>query len=90
MDHSNIATVFDGRATGNGRPSFVMDLARGVPITTCDDTNKLTPRTGIDLFRKIAPAGSPPLIVPRSGRIPHPVNGEDRPDAPSFSNPPRP
>ena len=38
MDHPNIAKVFDAGATESGRPYFVMELVRGVPITEfCDD-----------------------------------------------------
>ena len=38
MDHPNIARVFDGGATAQGRPYFVMELVKGVPITRyCDD-----------------------------------------------------
>jgi serine/threonine protein kinase len=33
MDHPNIARVFDAGATATGRPYFVMELVRGVPIT---------------------------------------------------------
>src|SRR5262249_28071535 len=33
MDHPNIAKVFDGGATPSGRPYFVMELVKGVPIT---------------------------------------------------------
>src|SRR4030095_13675626 len=37
MDHPNIARVFDGGATPSGRPYFVMELVKGVPITDfCD------------------------------------------------------
>src|SRR5262249_9796144 len=37
MDHPNIAKVFDGGATPSGRPFFVMELVKGVPITDfCD------------------------------------------------------
>src|SRR5262245_47179365 len=37
MDHPNIAKVFDGGATPSGRPYFVMELVKGVPITEfCD------------------------------------------------------
>src|SRR5436853_247837 len=31
MDHVNIARVFDGATTENGRPYFVMELVHGVP-----------------------------------------------------------
>ena len=38
MDHPNIARVLDGGTTTAGRPYFVMDLVRGVPITRyCDE-----------------------------------------------------
>ena len=38
MDHANIARVLDGGTTGAGRPYFVMDLVKGVPITRyCDE-----------------------------------------------------
>lgn len=33
MNHPNIARVFDGGATDEGRPYFVMELVRGVSIT---------------------------------------------------------
>ena len=33
MDHPNIASVFDGGATDTGRPYFVMELVKGIPIT---------------------------------------------------------
>src|SRR3954454_5634383 len=38
MDHPNIAKVMDGGTTESGRPYFVMEYVRGVPITQfCDD-----------------------------------------------------
>jgi serine/threonine protein kinase len=37
MDHPNIARIFDGGETGTGRPYFVMELVKGLPITEfCD------------------------------------------------------
>ena len=33
MDHPNIARVLDGGTSSGGRPYFVMDLVKGVPIT---------------------------------------------------------
>jgi hypothetical protein len=33
MDHPNIARVLDAGTTGSGRPYFVMELVKGVPIT---------------------------------------------------------
>jgi tetratricopeptide (TPR) repeat protein len=50
MDHPNIARVFDGGATTSGRPFFVMELVRGVPITQYCDEHRLTPRQRLELF----------------------------------------
>jgi hypothetical protein len=37
MEHPNIAKVLDGGSTQTGRPYFVMELVKGVPITQyCD------------------------------------------------------
>jgi serine/threonine protein kinase len=32
MEHPSIARVFDGGVTDDGRPYFVMELVRGVPL----------------------------------------------------------
>src|SRR5262249_26756076 len=40
MDHPNIAKVFDGGVTPSGRPYFVMELVKGVPITDFCDQNR--------------------------------------------------
>ena len=38
MDHQNIAKVFEAGTTDSGRPYFVMELVKGIPITRyCDD-----------------------------------------------------
>src|SRR5688500_7603728 len=50
MDHPNIAKVLDGGATASGRPYFVMELVRGVPITQFCDENHYTPRQRLELF----------------------------------------
>jgi WD40 repeat protein/serine/threonine protein kinase len=42
MDHPNIARVLDGGTTSAGRPYFVMDLVKGVPITQYCDEARLT------------------------------------------------
>jgi eukaryotic-like serine/threonine-protein kinase len=41
MDHPHIAKVLDGGATSTGRPYFVMELVRGIPITRYCDENRL-------------------------------------------------
>src|SRR5262249_56828372 len=50
MDHANIARVLEAGTTGTGRPYFVMDLVKGLPITTYCDEHHLTPRHRLDLF----------------------------------------
>ncbi len=44
MDHPNIAKVLDAGATETGRPYFVMELVKGVPITEYCDTENLDHR----------------------------------------------
>jgi WD40 repeat protein/serine/threonine protein kinase len=56
MDHPNIAKVFDGGATATGRPYFVMELVRGVPITEFCDQNHFTPRQRLELFVAVCQA----------------------------------
>jgi tRNA A-37 threonylcarbamoyl transferase component Bud32/tetratricopeptide (TPR) repeat protein len=50
MDHPNIAKVFDAGATDTGRPYFVMELVRGIPITDYCDQHKLPPVQRLRLF----------------------------------------
>jgi serine/threonine protein kinase len=55
MDHPNIAKVLDGgtsppREGGGGRPYFVMELVKGVPITRYCDEHHLTPEERLELF----------------------------------------
>jgi serine/threonine protein kinase/tetratricopeptide (TPR) repeat protein/WD40 repeat protein len=56
MDHPNIARVFDGGATADGRPYFVMELVKGVPITEYCDEHRLTPRQRLELFLPVCQA----------------------------------
>ena len=56
MDHPNIAKVLDGGATASGRPYFVMELVKGVPITEFCDQNHLTPRQRLELFVPVCQA----------------------------------
>ena len=50
MDHPNIAKVFDGGVTNTGRPYFVMELVKGIPITKYCDDKKLNTRERLELF----------------------------------------
>jgi serine/threonine protein kinase len=56
MDHPNIARVFDGGATSAGRPYFVMELIRGVPVTEYCDQHRLTTRQRLELFVSVCQA----------------------------------
>ena len=56
MDHPNIARVLDGGTTSGGRPYFVMDLVKGVPITRYCDEHHLTPRQRLELFIPVCQA----------------------------------
>jgi WD40 repeat protein/serine/threonine protein kinase len=56
MDHPNIARVFDAGATDSGRPYFVMELVKGVPITDYCDQHQLTPGERLELFVSVCSA----------------------------------
>jgi eukaryotic-like serine/threonine-protein kinase len=56
MDHPNIAKVFDGGATEAGRPYFVMEVVKGVPITEFCDLNHLSVRERLELFVSVCQA----------------------------------
>jgi serine/threonine protein kinase/Flp pilus assembly protein TadD len=56
MDHPNIASVLDGGETASGRPYFVMELVKGLPITQfCDDQRLTTPQR-LELFLPVCAA----------------------------------
>src|SRR5690606_23076626 len=56
MDHPNIAKVLDAGATEDRRPYFVMELARGIPLTEYCDVHKLSTRDRILLFIEVCHA----------------------------------
>src|SRR3954447_12368979 len=56
MDHPNIAKVLDGGETASGRPYFVMELVKGVPITAFCDDHRLMPRQRLGLFVSVCQA----------------------------------
>ncbi len=56
MDHPNIARVFDAGATESGRPYFVMELVKGIPITDFCDKSDLTPEERLGLFMSVCNA----------------------------------
>jgi serine/threonine-protein kinase len=56
MDHPNIAKMLDGGATDNGRPYFVMELVKGVPITEYCDRNSLSTVERLKLLQTVCHA----------------------------------
>ncbi len=56
MDHPNIAKVFDAGATETGRPYFVMELVRGLPITEYSDEARLSTDERLGLFQSVCSA----------------------------------
>ncbi|HVK10286.1 MAG TPA: serine/threonine-protein kinase [Gemmataceae bacterium] len=56
MDHPNIATVLDAGTSEGGRPYFVMELVKGVPITKYCDDHRLPLRQRLELFVPVCQA----------------------------------
>lgn len=56
MEHPNIAKVIDAGTTADGRPYFVMELVKGVPITEFCDENRLTTPARLELFSSVCNA----------------------------------
>ena len=56
MDHPNIAKVLDAGTTDSGRPYFVMELVRGIPVTKYCDEKALRTSDRLQLFGQICNA----------------------------------
>lgn len=56
MEHPNIARVIDANVTQAGRPYFVMELVRGVPLIDFCDQHKLDTIQRLELFVSICHA----------------------------------
>ncbi len=56
MDHPNIAKVLDSGQTEFGHPYFVMELVRGVPITTYCDKARFNPLQRLELMVSVCNA----------------------------------
>jgi len=56
MDHPNIAKVLDAGTTETGRPYFVMELVKGIPITQYCDEHQLTAEQRLELFVQVCQA----------------------------------
>ncbi len=56
MDHPNIAKVLDGGITETGRPYFVMEYVKGIPITEYCDAARLSVPERLQLFAQVCQA----------------------------------
>jgi eukaryotic-like serine/threonine-protein kinase len=56
MDHPNVAKVFDAGATEQGRPYFVMEYVKGIPITDYCDRHRLSTEERLRLFMDVCHA----------------------------------
>ena len=56
MDHPHIARVLDAGTTDAGRPYFVMELVKGIPITDYCDQSNLGTRQRLELFTDVCRA----------------------------------
>jgi serine/threonine protein kinase len=56
MDHPHIAKVHDAGTTEGGRPYFVMELVKGMPITKYCVENHLDTRDRLELFTDVCAA----------------------------------
>ena len=56
MDHPHIAKVLDAGTTEHGRPFFVMELVKGIPLTDYCDRHQLDLPARLALFRQICSA----------------------------------
>jgi serine/threonine-protein kinase len=56
LEHPNIARLYDGGSTEDGRPYLVMELIEGVPVDEYCDRHQLTVDQRLTLFQKICAA----------------------------------
>src|SRR5215468_406505 len=56
LDHPHVARLFDGGATPDGLPYFVMELVAGDPITAYCRRHRLSINEKLKLFRKVCSA----------------------------------
>ena len=56
LEHPNIARLYDGGSTEDGRPYLVMELVDGLPLDEYCDRHRLTVEQRLDLFRRICAA----------------------------------
>ncbi len=54
LEHPNIARLYDGGVTEDGRPYFVMEYVQGQPLDTYCDEKRLSIRERLRLFAEVA------------------------------------
>ena len=70
MDHPNIAKVLDGGLTESGRPYFVMEYVKGVPITEYCDATTLSVEERLNLFIQVCSATTLlGKVLPSNGQV---------------------
>jgi len=53
MNHPNIAKAFEAGSTEEGRPYFVMEFVKGVPLTEYCDAHRLSTRERLEVFVQV-------------------------------------
>lgn len=56
LNHPNIARMYEGGTTVDGRPYFAMEYVEGLPIAKYCDNNHLSTRERLELFRMVCDA----------------------------------
>ncbi len=56
LEHPNIARLYDGGSTEDGRPYLVMELVEGLPVDLYCDRHRLTLDQRLELFQRICVA----------------------------------
>jgi eukaryotic-like serine/threonine-protein kinase len=56
MDHPNIARVLDAGSTPSGRPYFVMELVKGIPLLEYCELERIGTEQRLQLFREVCMA----------------------------------
>jgi serine/threonine protein kinase/tetratricopeptide (TPR) repeat protein len=56
MDHPNIAKMLEAGATDTGQPYFVMELVKGISITSYCDQHQLSTKQRLNLFLSVCSA----------------------------------
>ena len=85
MDHPHIARVLDAGTTADGRPFFVMELVKGIPITEYCDPIASTCPPGLPCFARFARPCSTPTRRESSTAISSPPTSWSRPTTTSRS-----